>query len=480
MEQIIGRQKEMAELWRCYNSARSEFVIVYGRRRIGKTFLVNRTFGGRMDLYFTGSHKSSEHRQLELFARLLSDGLGFKPSLANWYDAFDALQAMLERQDKKKRKLIFFDEMPWIDTYKSDFVAALEDFWNMWAAQRDDICLVACGSSTSWMVDKLVKNQGGLHNRITSRIYLRPFCLAETEQYLQAIGCCWDRYTTLQCYMAMGGVPFYLSLIDPTKSLPQNIDSLFFSRDGKLYGEFDELYDVLFHQADGYKQVARLLSAHREGLTRQEILNKAGISGGQLTTMLDNLEQSDFIISYQQFGNKKKGKIYRLSDFYSLFYFRFIENKGTKESHYWEKAMLTPAVTAWQGLTFELVCLTHLGQIKQRLGLSVIATTASSWRSSGIFQTDNGNEGQRQAQIDLVIARADRIINICEIKFSTSEYVITRDYETRLRQRMAIFASETKTRHTLVPTFVTTYGLLPGTHSSMVQQQVVMDDLFVQ
>ena len=221
MEHLVGRHLETEELWRCYNSARSEFVIVYGRRRIGKTFLVNQTFNGLMDLYFTGSHKSSEQRQLEIFARQLSGGLGFKPSLANWYEAFDALQTMLEKQDRKKRKLIFFDEMPWIDTYRSNFVAALEDFWNMWAAQRDDICLVACGSSTSWMVDKLVKNQGGLHNRITSRIYLRPFCLAETEQYLQSIGCTWDRYTTLQCYMAMGGVPFYLSLIDPRKSLPQ-------------------------------------------------------------------------------------------------------------------------------------------------------------------------------------------------------------------------------------------------------------------
>lgn len=253
---------------------------------------------------------------------------------------------------------------------------------------------------------------------------------------------------------------------------------LFFRRGGKLSTELDELYDVLFPQADTYKQVARQLSAHREGLTRQEILSHTGISGGQLTTMLDNLEQSDFIISYQQFGNKKKGMIYRLSDFFTLFYFKFMEDNGTKESQFWEKTMLTPAVNVWQGLTFELVCLTHLDQIKQRLGISVIATKASSWRSSGTYQDTEDKESQRRTQIDLIIDRADRIINVCEIKFATTDYVVTREYETRLRRRMAIFAAETKTRHTLVPTFVTTYGLMPGSHSSMIQQQVVMDDLF--
>ena len=270
---------------RCYHSERSEFVIVYGRRRIGKTFLVNAVFQQQYAFYFTGSHKATKERQLERFARTLQafGKLPLTPSLPNWYKAFDGLQMMLQSLPANKKKVVFFDEMPWIDTFNSEFVAAFEDFWNTWAAVRDDIMLIACGSSTSWMMDKLVENQGGLHNRITSRIYLRPFNLSECEQYLQHHHCPWDRYQIVQCYMTLGGVPYYLSLIDPKKSLAQNIDSLFFKEGAKLSNEFNELYSTLFKEAEKYIDIVRLLAAHREGLTRQELAVKTKTGGGGLT-----------------------------------------------------------------------------------------------------------------------------------------------------------------------------------------------------
>lgn len=472
MEKLIGREKEREELMRCYNSERSEFVIVYGRRRIGKTFLVNAVFHQKYAFYFTGSHKATKERQLERFAMTLQmyGKLTAIPSLPNWYKAFDALQLMLQSLPNDKKKVIFLDEMPWIDTFNSEFVAAFEDFWNTWAAMRDDIMLIACGSSTSWMIDKLIENQGGLHNRITSRINLRPFNLSECEQYLQYHQCSWDRYQMIQCYMCLGGIPYYLSLIEPKKSFAQNIDILFFKDGPKLANEFNELYSTLFKEADKYIDIVRLLASHREGLTRKEIGEKTKTGGGGLTQRLENLENSDFIMGYNRFGTKKKGIIYRLKDFYTLFYLRFIENIRTQNEDYWTKKIHDSDVLVWQGLTFELICLTHLGCIKQKLGIQGMLVNASSWRSS----QPNDN-----TQIDLVIERADRMIHLCEMKFSVEPYIITKEYEEKLRRRMAIFRAETKTRKPLLTTFVTTYGILPNIHSGIVASEIVMDDLFM-
>lgn len=473
MEKIIGREKEMAEVRKCYGSNRSEFVIVYGRRRIGKTFLVNSMFVGKYDFYFTGMHKVEAERQLRKFAVTLQEygKWPFPPELNDWFDAFRALQTLLSAKPRKRRKLVFIDEMPWIDTEGSDFVAALEDFWNGWAAQRDDICLIACGSATAWMTDHLVENQGGLHNRITSKIYLRPFCLAECEQYLRSHSCLWDRYQILQCYMYMGGVPFYLSLLDYQKSIAQNVDQLFFQAGGMLSKEFDELYGALFQGADSYIQLVRLLAERQDGMTRQELLDRTGIQGRRLTTMLANLESSDFIIGYSRFGSKKKGIIYRLKDFYTLFYLRFIEGVRTQSEPYWVFKVNRAEVLSWQGFSFELICLTHLNQIKQRLGLTAIQTYASSWRSSKTADSTG-------TQIDLLIDRADRMINLCEAKFSIQPYTITREYADKLRMRIAIFNQETKNRRPLLPTMITTYGVLPSVNSGIVQAEVTMDHLF--
>lgn len=473
MEKMVGRAAEVTELQRCYHSEKSEFVIIYGRRRIGKTFLVNRVYGNNFAFYFTGMHNVSDERQLKRFAEALQTygKSPFLPTLHDWFEAFAALKTMLSQLPLQRRKVIFFDEMPWIDHVGTDFVAALEDFWNGWAMQRDDIFFVACGSATSWMVENLVENQGGLHNRITSKIHLRPFTLAECEEYLRSHRCQWDRYQILQCYMYIGGIPFYLSLLDLQKSLAQNIDLLFFNKSAKLAGEFNELYHALFKNADRYVQLVRLLGERREGMTRQELLEQSNIQGSRLTTMLDNLETSDFIMGYSHFGKKKKGVIYRLKDFYTLFYLRFIEGVRTHDENHWTFMANTPEVTSWQGFSFELVCLQHIQQIKQALGLSAIQTYTTTWRS-------NRGGTSHNTQIDMLIERADRIINLCEMKFTVNPYVITKEYAEKIRMRMAIFNDETKNRKALLPTFVTTYGVLPNIHSGLVQAEVKMDDLF--
>lgn len=471
-EKLIGREREVQELKKCYDSEKSEFVIVYGRRRIGKTFLVRSFFNNKFAFNYVGAHNYSDAEQLQNFAEALRQYSGalLSPILKNWNDAFSHLKELLSNLPSRQRKVVFIDEMPWIDSAKSGFVKALENFWNGWAAVRGDILFIACGSATSWMVDKIVENQGGLHNRITQQIYLRPFTLRETEQYLEDKGCRWDRLQILQGYMIMGGIPYYLSLVDPKQSLAQNIDRLFFAKNSSLRNEFSELYAALFSGADKYILVVKALAEKREGLSRTEIIQKSGVSGGWLTKILANLERCDFIISYANFGHKSKNTIYRLSDFYTLFYLKFIENDTSHDENRWTHLLLSPQISSWQGYTFELVCLLHLSQLKEALGISGILTEASSWRSSG-------EEGER-TQIDLVIDRMDRVVNLCEMKFSIAPYIISREYEQKLRSRMAVFQAATHTRKALVTTLVTTYGVSPNKHSGIVQSEVTMDDLF--
>ena len=466
-ERLIGRERECEELKWAYESRRSELVVLYGRRRIGKTFLVRRFFNDRYTFYYVGAHRQKKNVQLKNFREMLvrysgDDGI---PTLANWHEAFLHLEAYLERC-KDKRKVLFFDEMPWVDTQGSEFVDELEYFWSNWVQQRDDIVLIACGSATSWMKDNIEDNQGGLHNRITHRIYLRPFYLHECKAYLREHGFDWDDYQILQCYMLFGGVPYYLSL-------PENVDALVFRRGGDLSNEFDELYNALFNKADRYIAIVKLLSSKRQGFTRNEIAKVTGFAGGGLTKMLDNLDRCDFIVSYAQFGNKSKQTLYRLSDFYTLFYFSYVEGNRTHDEQYWQHHFADRSVAAWQGFTFEELCLRHLPLIKQGLGISGMATEASAWR----YVPQKGDH-RKGVQVDLVIKRADKITHLVEMKFSETPFVITKAYEQQLNERKSLFMEMAKVGHGVVHTFITPKGLSRGAHSSIVHSQLTAKDLF--
>ena len=473
MDILVGRKTEQAKLQACLESGRSEFVVVYGRRRIGKTFLVRRFFKDSYAFSFVGKHEMGREMQLAEFAKALQQysKSTYIPELKTWTDAFDALQKHLESSKIKGKKVVFFDEMPWMDTPKSDFVGALESFWNGWANMRDDVLFVACGSATSWMVDKLLHNQGGLFNRITQKIYLRPFNLNEMEQYLDNKHFNWNRYQIAQCYMILGGVPFYLTLLNPKQSLLANIDELFFAdAHAMLRMEYNELYATLFKRPDNYLTVIKALAERKEGFTRKEISDKTKLGGAALTKILTDLEQCDFILPYARYGNAKNNTIYRIKDFYTLFYYKYVNGVDTKDPHRWTHLSSTPQVASWQGFSFELLCLLHLEEIKKALGIDRILNDASAWRSK---QTD------KNTQIDLVIERADHNINLCEMKFSSGMYAIDKDYEQKLRERMSIFQAETKTRCSTRITMVTTYGVLQNKHSGIVDDEVVLDDLFV-
>lgn len=463
--QIVGRKPEIEELQRIYDSASSEFVVVYGRRRVGKTFLVREFFHDDFVFYATGVARGNRKEQLAHFHnRLIRYGSSDEQTLPkDWFAAFERLEALVGKS-RQKRKVIFLDELPWMDTQKSEFLKALELFWNEWASARKDIVLVVCGSAASWMVNKVINSRGGLHNRLTCKLKLLPFTLAETKEYLEAQKFKWDNLSIAECYMILGGIPYYLHLLDKNRSLAQNIDRLFFSESALLADEFDNLYNSLFSKSEEYVRIVEALSKKKSGFTRDEIVKGSKLSnGGGLTRKLVALEQCGFVRKYKAIG--EVSYLYQLSDCFTLFYFQFLKSGLYSDQETWMHLLTTNTCTTWRGLAFERLCFAHIQKIKQKLGISGILTNTFSYYSS-------------QAQVDMVIDRADRAVTVCEMKFSERPYAITKPEWEKIEGRLLEMQNQFK-RKTMFFAMVTTNGLVKNKYSmNNVQQEVVLDDLF--
>ena len=478
MDSIIGREEEIRLLEQYVRSGKPEFIALYGRRRVGKTFLVNRVFGDRLTFSMTGVLEGNKAAQMHAFADAMDlYGNRMEKRPKDWYEAFQTLRHFLMgKMESGKRCIVFIDELPCFDTRQSDFTNALGYFWNSWASLQNNLMLIVCGSATSWMMENVIDSHGGLHDRITHEIHLKEFSLRETEQYLKAEGFMWDRLLVLQTYMTFGGIPYYLSLLDRAESLAQNIDRLFFRADGEMRREFHRLYKTLFTNPDPYIGIIEALFTKKKGLTRDEISQTVGKnSSGRLSKMLANLVDCDLV----RFYNIRKKKVshrnglYQLTDFYTAFYLQFVRGIENDE-HYWAKSQNTPVVNTWRGLAFERVCLAHIPQIKKAIGIETIKTTYYAWRSE-----TNESEVERQAQIDLVIERADRMANLCEAKYSASAYLIDKDEHLRFQNRIARFTQETAFSGGIVPTFITPMGLQRNPYSEYITNCIVLDDLFL-
>lgn len=474
---LTGREKEVATLQALLVTGESELVSVIGRRRVGKTFLVQSVYGERIAFEITGIQNASIKEQLENFSIALS--LYSRPPLPvqrprSWLEAFRLLILFLENTASAEKRVIFFDEMPWLATRRSGFLKAFGFFWNSWAV-KNNVVVVICGSAASWMIQKVVHNKGGLYNRITKRIHLRPFSLYETELYLQKKGLNLNRYQIVELYMAMGGIAHYLKEIQNGESVAQNIDRICFDPGGPLYDEFGQLYPSLFEHPENHVAVVRALSTKWRGLSRGEIIDITGISnGGGLTKTLEELQHSGFIAEYLPFGRKKRDARYRLADEYSLFYLKFIETMRKEGVGIWSTFQQKPTYRAWSGYAFESICLKHLTEIKKALGISGIFSSSSAFYHKG----EDGMDG---CQIDLLIDRDDRVINLCEIKWAGAEFIITKSYAAELRKKMAMFKHYSKTKKQVFLTFISTYGLLPNEHSrGLVDKELQLDSLFVQ
>ena len=463
---MVGRKKEKEELLRAYASAYSEFVAIYGRRRVGKTFLVREAFNYSFTFQHSGVKDKPTVIQLDRFRQSLAEqGYPECPELKNWFKAFDVLKLLINR-NTSARKVVFIDEMPWLDRPNANFVSALENFWNGWASARKDILLIVCGSASSWILKKVVHNKEGLHNRVTYRIPLRPFTLKECEEYARELGLEYTHAQLAECYMILGGIPYYWHYLERGKSVAQNMDELFFSGNDKLENEFEELYESLFRSAEPYVKIVTALGTKKIGMVREALSRESGLlDNGKLTEYLADLERCGFIRKYTPRGKVSKGTVYQLMDNFTLFYFRFILPNHGIDRHYWTKMRDTPVHSAWAGLAFERLCLEHIEGIKRALGISGVLTNEHAWYS-------------KAAQIDLLIDRNDGIINICEMKFAADEYVIDRNDDENMRRKRSALKTETGTRKAIHVTYVTTYGLKYNAYANDVQSQVLLDDLF--
>jgi len=474
MAKIIGRKEEVTLLQSIQQADKSAFVAVYGRRRVGKTFLIRSFYNGEFAFQLMGIANVETDNQLTNFhSAFVRNFPEFEdnPLPKDWFQAFQQLIGALEMLPQSGKKVLFFDELPWLDTPNSLFISALEHFWNSWASARTDIILIVCGSAASWMINELINNTGGLYNRVSHPIQLEPFTLAECEAFFKEKSPGFDRYQMLQLYMVFGGIPFYLDFIDPRKSATQNINDLCFTQRGRLRNEFQKLYATLFKKADKHIAVIEALAQKAMGLERDILLKTAKLSnGGTSTTILRELEESNFIRKYNTFGKSKNNAIYQLTDFYSLFYLKFIKNNSPFDDNFWLNGIDTPEIRAWSGYAFEQVCLLHLPQIKTALGISGIQTISSAWL---------GSYENQKAQIDLVIDRRDHVITICEMKFSINPFIIEKKYADDLRTKIAIFKQSSGTSKAIFLTFITTFGLVQNEHAmSLVQNSLTMDMLF--
>lgn len=478
---MVGREKEVSELLERYDCNEAQFVAVYGRRRVGKTYLIDETFKGRITFRHAGISpiESGDEpkgrpvkKQLQAFYySLISHGMKKDHCPSDWLEAFFMLEMFLQKIDDGSRQLIFLDELPWMDTPKSGFITGLESFWNNWACHRN-VMLIVSGSATSWMRDKLINNHGGLYGRVTWEIKLEPFNLKECELLFKENKINLSRYDIVQSYMIFGGIPYYLGYFKRGRSLAQNVDDLFFAKGAKLFIEYDRLFASVFTNPDMMKAIIKALNTRTMGYTRKEISALTGYTeGGTLSEALKALIVSDFIIKYVPFGYSKREEHYKLVDSFCIFYLDFIEKNGMIPETFWLSNVTSPPIITWRGHAFENVCFNHIEQIKKALGISGISTTQSAWTKMG--------EEYKGTQIDMIISRKDNIVNMCEMKYYGEEFMVDKDYDSILRHRKNLLYEIIPKKNAVHNTLITTFGIRNNEYRWSFDNVITMDDLFI-
>ena len=475
---MIGRKREIKELNKLYERNRAELVAVYGRRRVGKTYLIDEVFADRITFRHAGLAPDEEDpkgllsAQLEHFYNSL-DMFGMKAENkpSSWMEAFLLLEKFLQRIDDGSRQVVFLDELPWLDTPRSGFIRAFEGFWNNWGCHRKNLMVIVCGSANSWIKNELINNHGGLYNRVTYEIKLSPFTLAECEEYYNENHIEFSRYDIVQSYMILGGIPYYMGYMDGELSLAQNIDRLFFENDARLMDEFDRLFKSVFSNPETMKSIVQILYKRNAGYTRKELIQKLGVSdGGRISGHLNALLASDFITKYVPFGMGKREEHFKLADPFCLFYLHFIKDRKDRNEEFWQQDVASQEIISWRGYAFENVCFNHIAQIKKALGISGVSTTASAWS-----KREDDSEG---TQIDLLISRKDNVLNMCEIKYYGGDFSVKKEYYKKLLHRQEMLMEQVSSKVAVRSTLITTYGLTRNEYSGIFTNVITLEDLF--
>jgi uncharacterized protein len=482
---IIGRQYEQKQLQKIFQSDTAEFVAVYGRRRVGKTHLIREFFGKKPCIFFrsSGIHKGNLRKQLEKFKKEIENIFykgrkGTKLStFLNWHDAFEALKDAVDLFSGKQKVVIFLDEIPWMATPKSGLLEALDYYWNRYWAEDRKIKLIICGSAASWIIDNVLHDTGGLHNRVTLRLPMAPLTLLETKAYLNYKNVHYSNEQILTLYMCLGGIPFYLNFIEKGLSAIQNINAICFSKKGTLYDEFELLFASLFKKHEVHEEIIKFIASKREGVARYEIESYLKYKGGRLTGRLKELEEAGFIISFIPW-QKERGVYYKVIDEYTLFYLTWIAKRSRGhiskniDDHYWEILSLKPTWKAWAGLSFEAVCLKHINQIKKALYIQA-GSEIYSWR----YTSDQ--DGESGAQIDLVFDRPDNVVSLCEIKYCSAPFLMDKKYASHVINREKIYCKVTKTNKQIFHSMVVSGGIKKTMYSQeIIASYATLNDLF--
>jgi uncharacterized protein len=474
---VIGREQEQATFKKLLQSNQAEFGVIYGRRRVGKTHLVREFFNEQIVFDFTGSYDSDTAVQINNFyveLKRVSASAEIAQTPQNWSDAFHLLtDYLLSFKGKSEKIVVFIDELPWLDRTGAGFVPALAYFWNQHGSRMNNLILMTCGSAASWILRKLLNDKGGLHNRITKRIELKPFTLKETEAFCAYKNLKFTRYQIAQLYMVMGGIPFYWQAIEQGKSVPQVIDQLCFEQTGLLAIEFKPLFQSLFKNAENHILIIETLAKSPYGLTRYQLLEQSKLpNGGSFVRILEQLIDCGFVKALNPFGKKTKDTVFRIIDFYSIFYLKFINGNISDRTNVWQSLSSSAGYQSWMGYAFENICLTHLKPIHEALGIGGIYTQVSSFN----FKGDDTLPG---VQIDLVIDRNDGIINLCEAKFTNTEFVLSKDYTANLRRKRMVFQQITKTKKSVTTILLTTYPALQNAYyNEEIHSEVSLEQLF--
>jgi uncharacterized protein len=474
--ELIGRQDEKIQLLNKLNSKKAELIAVLGRRRIGKTFLIKNVYEKNLLFQITGLYKSNVKEHMLDFTKQISAAYKNKYEIetpTNWFEAFDMLEELIDYQPKNKKQVIFLDEMPWMATNKSRFITAFTRFWNNYAVNKPNLIVVICGSASGWMINKIIKDRGGLHNRITDKLSLKPFTLKETAQFLKSKKIVCTPTDLVKLYMAIGGIPYYLEHINKGESITQAINRLCFTPLGTLQKEYKELFKSLFNKSERHEKIIQQLSNNPEGLNRIQLQKKAKFkSGGNLTDILNELIYADFVSAHIPYGKNNNDRLYKIKDMYVLFYNKYISNYLSQQTDVWTKLATKPTWHSWSGLAFENICMIHIPQIIKALKLDGILCTVHKWRHIG-------NKEMNGAQIDLLIDRADNIINICEIKFTEDAFVINQKVANQLKNKISSFKYFTQTKKAIHLVFISKEPVYNNIHKqSIVQNEIVLNALF--
>ena len=475
--EIIGREKEKDVLSQAMKSEKPEFIVVYGRRRVGKTYLIKEYFNNQFAFYTSGvpDQRSNKAKIKTFYESLKNYGDRGSKAPEDWYETFRRLKDILDgpnvyRDPVSNKRIVFLDEVPWFDNKQGLFREALDFFWNTWASSQPDLCLIVCGSATSWITKEILLSKGGFYNRLTRIINLKPFTLRECASFYSAHGANITQSDIVRSYMVFGGIPYYMNLYDTRMSLDQNIDALLFNPTGQLRNEYDMLFKSLFANPHNHYEVIDALSKKKTGMTRTELSKKTGINNGRaLTDVLFDLEQCGFIRSYSAYNKNRNGKIFQIIDPYILFYFAFLHNSKVSK---WMEHVGKPGYYAWLGLSFEKVCLWHISEIKSVLGISGISSSEYAWRS-------DGSDDLKGAQIDLLIDRADNVINLCEMKYTESPFVLTDGYNNELLNKKRLFMEKTKTRKGIHIILISMNGVANNQRYGLAQRVISGSELFV-